>query len=388
MSSADLYARALQVIPGGVNSPVRAMKAVGLDAAALRGARRGRLPRGRRGPALPRLGALVGAADLRARRPGDGRGGRGRGARRHELRHGDRARGRAGRGDRRRGAVGGDGAARLVRHRGGDDHAAAGTRGDRPRAVRPLPRQLPRPRRPVPLRGRLGRAHARARGRRERGASSTTTTSRRSRRAIEGAACVFVEPVAGNMGVVPPADGFLEGLRRLCDASGALLVFDEVITGFRVARGGAQERYGVLPDLTVLGKIVGGGLPLAAFGGRGRADGAARAGRRRLPGGHALREPARDRRRACPCCGVSRPRSTSSSRRRAAGSTRSGSTAASSASARWRRCSSTTTRRSSATCSSAASTWRRARTRRCSSRPPTATRRSTARIEAVADFFA
>jgi glutamate-1-semialdehyde 2,1-aminomutase len=85
---------------------------------------------------------------------------------------------------------------------------------------------------------------------------------------IKGAACVFVEPVAGNMGVVAPADGFLEGLRRLCDQSGALLVFDEVITGFRVARGGAQERYGVLPDLTVLGKIVGGGLPLAAFGGR------------------------------------------------------------------------------------------------------------------------
>ena len=84
---------------------------------------------------------------------------------------------------------------------------------------------------------------------------------------IDGAACVFVEPVAGNMGVVPPADGFLESLRRLCDESGALLVFDEVITGFRVARGGAQERFGVLPDLTVLGKIVGGGLPLAAFGG-------------------------------------------------------------------------------------------------------------------------
>jgi glutamate-1-semialdehyde 2,1-aminomutase len=84
----------------------------------------------------------------------------------------------------------------------------------------------------------------------------------------EGLACILVEPVAGNMGVVPPEPGFLESLRRLCDASGALLVFDEVITGFRVARGGAQERYGVLPDLTVLGKIVGGGLPLAAFGGR------------------------------------------------------------------------------------------------------------------------
>jgi glutamate-1-semialdehyde 2,1-aminomutase len=85
---------------------------------------------------------------------------------------------------------------------------------------------------------------------------------------IEGAACVFVEPVAGNMGVVPPLPGFLEGLRRLCDEGGALLVFDEVITGFRIARGGAQDRFGVLPDLTVLGKIVGGGLPLAAFGGR------------------------------------------------------------------------------------------------------------------------
>jgi glutamate-1-semialdehyde 2,1-aminomutase len=84
----------------------------------------------------------------------------------------------------------------------------------------------------------------------------------------EGLAAVIVEPVAGNMGVVPPAPGFLEVLRALCDASGALLVFDEVITGFRVARGGAQELYGVRPDLTILGKIAGGGLPLAVFGGR------------------------------------------------------------------------------------------------------------------------
>jgi glutamate-1-semialdehyde 2,1-aminomutase len=84
----------------------------------------------------------------------------------------------------------------------------------------------------------------------------------------EGLAAIFVEPVAGNMGCVPPAEGFLEALRLLCDAAGALLVFDEVITGFRVARGGAQARFGIAPDLTVLGKIVGGGLPLAAFGGR------------------------------------------------------------------------------------------------------------------------
>ena len=85
----------------------------------------------------------------------------------------------------------------------------------------------------------------------------------------EGLAAIIVEPIAGNMGCVPPRDGFLDALRALCDASGALLVFDEVISGFRVGRGGAQERFGVTPDLTILGKIVGGGLPLAAFGGRG-----------------------------------------------------------------------------------------------------------------------
>lgn len=81
-------------------------------------------------------------------------------------------------------------------------------------------------------------------------------------------ACVLVEPVAGNMGCVPPQPGFLEGLRALCDRHGALLVFDEVMTGFRVAYGGAQARYGVRPDLTCLGKVVGGGLPAAAYGGR------------------------------------------------------------------------------------------------------------------------
>ena len=81
-------------------------------------------------------------------------------------------------------------------------------------------------------------------------------------------AAIVAEPVAGNMGVVPPEPGFLEALRALADASGALLVFDEVITGFRLARGGAQALYGVTPDLTILGKIAGGGLPLAAFGGR------------------------------------------------------------------------------------------------------------------------
>jgi glutamate-1-semialdehyde 2,1-aminomutase len=88
--------------------------------------------------------------------------------------------------------------------------------------------------------------------------------------AVEGhdIAALIVEPVAGNMGVVPPQPGFLEACRSLCDKYGTLLVFDEVITGFRVAWGGAQERFGVLPDLTTLGKIIGGGLPVGAFGGR------------------------------------------------------------------------------------------------------------------------
>lgn len=83
-----------------------------------------------------------------------------------------------------------------------------------------------------------------------------------------GIAAVIVEPVAANVGVIAPAPGFLEGLREITSANGALLVFDEVITGFRIARGGAQARYGVRPDLTVLGKIVGGGMPVGAYGGR------------------------------------------------------------------------------------------------------------------------
>ncbi|MGH2628983.1 MAG: glutamate-1-semialdehyde 2,1-aminomutase [Actinomycetota bacterium] len=81
-------------------------------------------------------------------------------------------------------------------------------------------------------------------------------------------AVVIVEPVAANMGVVPPEPGFLEGLRELCDGHGCLLLFDEVITGFRIAFGGAQAYYGITPDLTALGKVMGGGFPCAAFGGR------------------------------------------------------------------------------------------------------------------------
>lgn len=81
-------------------------------------------------------------------------------------------------------------------------------------------------------------------------------------------ACVIVEPVAGNMGCIPPLPGFLESLREITEANDALLIFDEVMTGFRVARGGAQSLYGISPDLTTLGKIIGGGLPVGAFGGK------------------------------------------------------------------------------------------------------------------------
>jgi len=81
-------------------------------------------------------------------------------------------------------------------------------------------------------------------------------------------ACIIVEPVVGNMNCVPPADGFLQTLRDCCDASGSLLIFDEVMTGFRVGLGGAQQRYNIVPDLTTLGKVIGGGMPVGAFGGR------------------------------------------------------------------------------------------------------------------------
>ena len=99
---------------------------------------------------------------------------------------------------------------------------------------------------------------------------------RRAARRAQAAsiAAIIVEPIAGNMGVVPPADGFLAGLRERCTRHGILLIFDEVISGFRASAGGAQAIFGVDPDLTCLGKIIGGGLPVGAYGGRADDHGA------------------------------------------------------------------------------------------------------------------
>ena len=110
-------------------------------------------------------------------------------------------------------------------------------------------------------------------------------------------AALIVEPIAGNIGVVPPADGFLEGLRAACDAHGAVLIFDEVISGFRAAPGGAQALAGVRPDLTCLGKIIGGGLPVGAYGGRADLMELVSPAGPGLSGGHAFRESAGDDRR-------------------------------------------------------------------------------------------
>ena len=98
--------------------------------------------------------------------------------------------------------------------------------------------------------------------------NSIDAVERAFRERGDAIAAVIVEPVAGNMGCIPPAPGFLEALRELCSRHGALLIFDEVMTGFRVAFGGAQALYSIRPDLTTIGKVIGGGLPIAAYGGR------------------------------------------------------------------------------------------------------------------------
>ena len=232
------------------------MRGVGLDEPFFVAPRRRRVSRDGRRPAAARLGAVLGAADLRARRRGDRRGGARGGARRHDasaLRPSARSssRRRSSTPFRRSSACGSS--RRAPRRRCRAVRLARGVHAARPGDQ--VRRLLPRPRRPVPRECRLGARDARHPrvARRSRAASpptrssASTTTSTASRAAVErygeGLAAILVEPVAGNMGCVPPAPGFLEALRLLCDAAGALLVFDEVITGFRV---GARRRAGAV----------------------------------------------------------------------------------------------------------------------------------------------
>ena len=305
------------VLPGGVNSPVRAMRAIGRDPLFVDRAR-GRRARRRRRQPLRRLRLLVGPADPRPRAPGDRRGGRRR-PRRAARRFGapTRRRGRARRGGRARampsvemlrmtssGTEASMSAIRLARAATGREKllkfagayhghvdgllaeagSGPGDAGD-PRAARRARRRRRPTRSIVPWND------ARAPSRRRAPSTSSPRSS--------------PSPTRRTWASSRRAEGFLELLREQADATGALLVFDEVITRLpRRAAAARRSATGVTPDLTVMGKVIGGGLPAAAYGGSRDADGAHRAGRRRLPGGHAEREPARRRRRAWRRCAL------------------------------------------------------------------------------------
>ena len=307
--------------------------------------------------------------------------------------------------------LGGDAADDQLRHRGGDERGPPRPRGDRPRGRGQVRRRLPRPLRRPARRRRLGPGDARhprqPRGDRRAGGRHGGRALERSRRRSAAPSPSTRSPPCSpsrspaNMGVVPAEDGFLEFLRAATRDAGALLVFDEVISGFRVARGGAQELYGVEPDLTVLGKVLGGGLPAAAFGGPRGDDGTHRPRRRRLPGGDALGQPARGRRRpgdAAPARrrGLRAPRDADRPPRRRprrarrrprrcrsprlpACSPSSSAPSRSPTSPPRRPATSTPTPASAGRCSTAASTRRRRSSRPGSSRSPTTRRRSTAR---------
>ena len=274
-------ARARELFPGGVNSPVRAFRGVGGEPFVVeRGAGRAHL--GRRRQRVHRLRALVGAARARPRAAG--------GARRAATRRCGAARASASRPElevaargagRRADAARRDAALRLERHRGDDERGAPRARA-RPAATCILKfdgcyhghARLAFSCAPAPA---SRRSACRTRPAcRTALAALTLTAPFNDLDAVERAAAangdrvaaIIVEPVVGNAGFIPPDPAFLPGLRALADEHGALLIFDEVMTGFRVAYGGARERFGVTADLTTLGKVIGGGLPVAAYGGR------------------------------------------------------------------------------------------------------------------------
>ena len=278
---------------------------------------RGRLRLGRRRQPAARLRAVLRGVHPRPRPPRRREGGGRRRGRRHHLRRTDRGGGAAGRAHLRPGRGLRAGPPGVVGDRGGHDRRPGGAGLHRPQPGGQVRRVLSRP---------FGRAVG-------RGGSGVATLGLPDSAGVplaavaetvvgpyntvpevgEHVACVIVEPVAANMGLVPPGPGFLEGLRSACDAAGALLVFDEVITGFRLGPSGASGRTGVRPDLWCFGKVIGGGLPVGAVG--GRADMLAVSPRRaRLPGGHPVREPARHRGRARRPRGPRRRRPTRSSR--------------------------------------------------------------------------
>ena len=177
-------------------------------------------------------------------------------------------------------AVDRDGALRQLRHRSDDERHARGASAHAAREDHQVRRLLSRPRRSVSRAGRVGPDDARradqswrhARGGGRYAAGHLQRSRRRCERLCESfpdqIAALIVEPIAGNMGVVLPEPRFLQGLRELCTRYRILLIFDEVISGFRIGTGGAQGWSGVVPDLTCLGKIIGGGLPVGAYGGR------------------------------------------------------------------------------------------------------------------------
>ena len=304
--SAELYRRAVHVLPGGVNSPVRAMRAIGRDPIFIERAAGAEII-DVDGNTYVDYVCSWGPLILGHAHPAVLDGGR-RGRRaRDELRRADGGRGRAGRAGRPADAGGRHAAHDVVGHRGVDERDPARARRDRPRDARQVRRRLPRPRRRPARRGGLrpghaghprlarrpGVGHARHRDRalERRGAVRAAFAAARRRRAARRA-------LPGEHGPRPARARASSSCCASWRPSTARCSCSTRSSPASASRaGGAQELTGVLPDLTVMGKVIGGGLPAAAYGGVDRADGADRAGRRRLPGRHAEREPARRRRR-------------------------------------------------------------------------------------------